>query len=133
MQSLSIDRITWRSHASSSSSQAGTGADAAEHAKAAAWLPITVTGVTLVVRKAAAGSKRRKQATKSHGTRNPAAAAAARPAVSTVLAVARRLLPGVPINVQDVTVKLKVCSHMVGISTKRVGMSINNHAELCCC
>jgi hypothetical protein len=26
-----------------------------------------------------------------------------------VLAIARRLLPGVPITVQDVTVKLKVC------------------------
>jgi hypothetical protein len=109
VQSLTVDCITWRASTQHSSTQAGSNTDGGHaDAAAAAWLPINIRGVTLVVSKAAAaGSRQKQKASKHHAGRSPAAVAAARPAVSSVLAVARRLLPGVPIAVQDTTVQLK--------------------------
>jgi hypothetical protein len=134
LQSLTVDSIAWRSTApsSGSGSQAGSraGAEGQERHAAAPWLPFTITGVTVVVSKAAAaGARRRKQqGSRPRGSRNPAAAAAARPAVSTVLAVARRLLPGVPITVKDVTVQLKVAGGWVA---GKLGMCAGTHQQTC--
>lgn len=110
LQSLTVDRVAWRSRAAQAgSSGARDSSSDPDTPAAAAWLPISISGVTLVVSKQAASSKRRKKGgTKPQLHRRAAAVAAARPAVSTVLAIARRLLPGVPITVQDVTVELKV-------------------------
>jgi hypothetical protein len=117
VQSLTIDCITWGASTQRSNSQGGSNSDGGHAEAAAAWLPINIRGVTLVISKAAAaGSKRKQKASKHHAARNPAAAAAARPAVSSVLAVARRLLPGVPITLQDATVKLKASDAYLALS-----------------
>jgi hypothetical protein len=111
LQSLTVDRVAWKSKARASSS-GGDAADSSSDADtpaAAGWLPVCISGVTVVIgRHAPSTSKRKRKAGKPQTGRNAAAVAAARPAVTTVLAIARRLLPGVPITVQDVTVKLKV-------------------------
>lgn len=120
VQSLTVDCITWRATSQHRSSQAGGNSDGGHAEAAAAWLPINIRGVTLVVSKAAAaGSRQKRKASKHPATRSPAAAAAARPAVSSVLAVARRLLPGVPIVLQDATVKLKASDCIIHVVLSR--------------
>jgi hypothetical protein len=118
LRCLTIQRVAWRSAAahalSSGGSEAGASAEASlQAAQARAWLPITIIGVRVVLAsKADAGHSGRHGKRKQRrpgGSRAPhaAAKAAARPAISSVVAAARRLLPGLPVAVQDVTVELQ--------------------------
>jgi hypothetical protein len=109
---LSVDSIAWRSGArrpESSGSEAGSAVEAsAQAAQALAWLPISIRGMRVVLARPPAGGSGKQQGSKRRSQPNPAARAAARPAISTVLAVARKLLPGLPVTVQDVCVELQV-------------------------
>lgn len=117
LQSLVIDSIAWGSAARPDSTEAGSASGgSANAAQARAWLPIRITGVRVVLSGSTtattgtAGGKRKQQGHRRRQQPNVAAKAAARPAVSTILAVARRLLPGLPVTVHHVVLHLEVCA-----------------------
>jgi hypothetical protein len=64
--------------------------------------------VHIVLTAAAKGRSKGSRQRKQHAASSAARSAAAWPAVSTALAAAKRLLPGMPVRLQDVKVELKV-------------------------
>lgn len=137
LQQLHVERISWGAAAAlvvvdaaapgGSASSAGSAGNAAAGNDAAAtaaaadarasrappgedtrrpWLPMSVSGVRLVLR-----PKQGSRAGQSRAKRRPTRAtapAAAWPAVSTALALARRLLPGLPVQLLDVVLEMQV-------------------------
>lgn len=113
LQSLTVESISWRSAARSRqgrSSDAGSSDSGSNSStqQASAWLPIRVSGVHVVLAAAAEGRSKGSKQRKPHAASSAARSAAAWPAVSTALAAAKRLLPGMPMRLQDVKVELKV-------------------------
>jgi hypothetical protein len=111
LQSLTVESISWRSAARSRqarSSDAGDGSSNGSTEQGSAWLPIRIQGVHIVLTAAAKGRSKGSRQRKQHAASSAARSAAAWPAVSTALAAAKRLLPGMPVRLQDVKVELKV-------------------------
>jgi hypothetical protein len=111
LQSLTVKSISWRSAARSRqarSSDAGDGSSNGSTQQGSAWLPIRIQGVHIVLAAAAKGRSKGSKQRKQHAASSAARSAAAWPAVSTALAAAKRLLPGMPVQLQDVKVELKV-------------------------
>lgn len=106
-----MDSISWGPAARSTDS-ASTSLDSAgtQQANGRTWLPITIKGVHLVLAASGKPSKKAGKPHKAHA-KHAARSAAAWPAVSSALAVAKRLLPGIPVQLQDVKVELKVGFH----------------------
>lgn len=108
IQRLSIDSIAWGSAASAANSSHGPHNSAStQQGATAAWLPICISGVQLVV--AAGGSKKAaKRVKRKHKKPGAVRSAAASWPIGGLLGLLKKLLPHAPLRLQDVRVELEV-------------------------
>lgn len=116
LQRLTIDSIAWGFAARGQHSSAASLTADGPAQQVAAWLPIQITGVRLVINSRAGrmGKSTRPKASKASKAQSKARAAATVPAVSTALALAKRLLLHLPIKLQQVVVELQVRDTCLG-------------------
>lgn len=110
LQCLQIDSVAWGAAASSESSNGDdtTPDRSVQQTIPSVWLPIKITGLHVVIASSSNGQGVRSHAKVANQSHSKARAAATAPAVSSALALAKRLLPRVSIKLQQVAVELKV-------------------------
>ena len=107
---MTIDSIAWGPAAKSrnSGNDANAADSPAQKHTASAWLPVRISGLRIVISSGVRRQGIERKASRLSRAGTKAKAAATTPAVSTALALARRLLPHVPMQLQQVVVEQQV-------------------------